>query len=102
MPIPKITITQAKKMKKVDVIFHCFQLQQFIDLFDFDKLINENEKLKEENEKLKVHNLHYEDCIRTLEEDKKEEREKANNVIDELIEDYNKLKEETDKLKELF
>ena len=47
MPIPKITKTEARKMKKEDLIFHCFQLQQFIEVFDFDKMIKENEKLKE-------------------------------------------------------
>jgi len=68
----------------------------------YNEELNKNEKLEEENKKLKVHNLHYEDCIRALEEDKKEQKEQANIVMDELIEDYNKLKEENDKLKELF
>jgi len=50
MPIPKITKTEARKMKKEDLIFHCFHLQQFIELFDFGKLIKENEEVKEEYE----------------------------------------------------
>jgi len=49
MPITKYTGANLKKLKKDRLIGHIIDLYEFIDLFDFHKLTEENEKLKEEN-----------------------------------------------------
>ena len=48
MPITKYTPANLKKLKKDELRWHVMDLYEFIDLFDFHKLTEENEDLKKE------------------------------------------------------
>jgi len=91
MPISTITKTEARKIKKADLINHCFQLQEFIGKFDFTELIKENKELKKDR------NVFEEQLHKTLEcqaeEEEKYEKEikklkKENEKILQQLEDY--------------
>jgi len=56
MPITKYTPANLKKLKKDELRWHVMDLYEFIDLFDFHKLTEENEKLQEEIKKLQKDN----------------------------------------------
>ena len=94
MPITKYSGANLKKLKKDELIGHITDVYQFIDLFDFHKLTEENEKLKEVNEKLSKQLEFSIQARRKAGEAELLEKAALRNAYEELKEENEKLKEE--------
>ena len=93
MPITKYSGANLKKLKKDELIGHITDVYQFIDLFDFHKLTEENEKLKEVNEKLSKQLEFSIQARRKAGEAELLEKAALRNAYEELKEENEKLKE---------
>ncbi len=72
--------------------------QRNSDKMFIERIMKERDELRKKNKNLKVLKNHYEECIKLLEQDKKDYIKSEDRELDKLIKQYNKLKEEKDEL----